>query len=96
MILYWPDRRILPIVLVFPDLNKRIGSSCNLYLNPSRTHKEFYYLGAKCWNNLSNELRNSSNVKEFSSKYKTLLLESIVADTSYVPCNAFDKLHKTD
>ena len=74
----------------------RIGSSCNLYLNPSRTHKEFYYLGAKCWNNLSNELRNSSNVKEFSSKYKTLLLESIVADTSYVPCNAFDKLHKTD
>ena len=28
----------------------RDGNNCNLYTNKSRTHKEFYYIGAKCWN----------------------------------------------
>ena len=26
----------------------RDGNKCNLYTNKSKTHKQFYYLGAKC------------------------------------------------
>ena len=52
----------------------RHGSTCKLYLNKSRTLKDFYYLGAKCWNNVPKETREIKDDKHFSKCYKTQLL----------------------
>ena len=68
----------------------RNGNNCNLYTNKSRTHKEFSYLGAKCWNILPQDLRNLTDVKTFSSAYKCRLITSIVADQDYQVNNSFD------
>jgi hypothetical protein len=68
----------------------RDGNSCNLYTQKSKTHKEFYYLGAKCWNILPQDLRILPDVKMFSSAYKSQLLYSITADPQYVVNNSFD------
>ena len=72
----------------------RDGNNCNLYTNKSRTHKEFYYIGAKCWNLLSQSLRNVECVKDFSNTYKKQLLSSILADQQYKPDNKYDNLYK--
>ena len=72
----------------------RDGNNCNLYTNKSRTHKEFYYLGAKCWNLLPQPLRNIESVKQFSDTYKMKLLNSIVNDQDYKPDNKFENLYK--
>ena len=71
----------------------RDGNNCNLYTNKSRTHKEFYYLGAKCWNILPQSLRNTENVKDFTKVYKNQLLNAIVNDVHYKPGNKFDNLY---
>ena len=71
----------------------RDGNNCNLYTNKSRTHKEFYYLGAKCWNILPQSLRNMENVKDFTKAYKNQLLNAIVNDIFYKPGNKFDNLY---
>ena len=55
----------------------RDGNSCNLYTNKSRTHKEFYYLRAKCWNLLPQPLRNIENTKNFSDIDKKQLLAQL-------------------
>ena len=68
----------------------RDGNSCNLYTQKSKTHKEFYYLGAKCWNILPQDLRILPDVKMFSSAYKSQLLYSITGDPQYVVNNSFD------
>ena len=71
----------------------RNGESCNLYLNRSTSNKNFYYLGAKCWNNIPSTLRNLSDVKSFSHSYKQQLLLSIVADPNYVLDNSLDRFY---
>ena len=72
----------------------RNANNCNLYINKSKTHKEFSYLGAKCWNNISNELRNMEDVKVFSKCYKTRMLQSIINDPNYCSNNDFDIFYK--
>ena len=71
----------------------RDGESCNLYLNRSTSNKNFYYLGAKCWNNIPSTLRNLSDVKSFSHSYKQQLLLSIVADPNYIVDNSLDNFY---
>ena len=71
----------------------RDGNNCNLYTNKSRSHKEFYYLGAKSWNILPQPLRNITSVKDFSNTYKKQLLNSILNDQDYKPDNKFDNLY---
>ena len=72
----------------------RNANNCNLYINKSKTHKEFSYLGAKCWNNISNELRNMEDVKVFSKCYKARMLQSIINDPNYCSNNDFDIFYK--
>ena len=45
----------------------RDGSNCNLYTPKSPNLKNFYYLGAKAWNNLPSDLRNKCDAKAFSN-----------------------------
>ena len=73
----------------------REGSNCNLYINKSRSHKEFFYLGAKCWNTLNKNQRSATNAKIFSSIYKSQLLRSILSDNNYIPNNAIDYFYTT-
>ena len=72
----------------------RNGENCNLYVNKSKSHKDFYYLGSKCWNNISPFLRNLDDVKAFSKLYKANLLNSIINDVSYKVDNSYDYLYK--
>ena len=72
----------------------RIAENCNLYVPKSKTHKEFYYLGAISWNSLSSDLRNLDDVKEFSNKLKALYLSSILSDVNYRPDNSVDYIYK--
>ena len=74
----------------------REGNNCNLYTNRSRTHKEFYYLGAKCWNIISHTLRDLDDVNKFSKAYKTQLLYSATHDQNYNTNNAFDHVYLPD
>ena len=72
----------------------REGSRCNLYIPKSSTLKQFYYLGAKAWNNLPLNLRTMSDPKIFSKLYKTQLLKSITEDPNYAVNNSFDYFYK--
>ena len=78
----------------FVSGGSREGDNCNLYTQKSKTHKEFYYLGAKCWNILPQNLRNLNDVKLFSKAYKTQLLNSIITDPKYEVNNCFDFFYK--
>ena len=71
----------------------RNSESCNLYLNRSASHKEFHYLGAKCWNNLPHDIRTLNDISCFSKVYKNQLLLSAIADPNYVINNSFDHLY---
>ena len=71
----------------------REGENCNLYTKKSKSHKEFFYLGAKAWNILPQSLRASESVKQFSSTYKNSLLQSMVNDDNYQVNNCFDKFY---
>lgn len=68
----------------------RSSESCNLYINKSTSHKNFYYLGAKCWNIIPHNLRNSEDIDKFSKTYKAQLLQSIIADPNYLLNNSYD------
>ena len=72
----------------------RDGYNCNLYTKRSKSHKEFYYLGAKCWNIIPHALRNLDNVNTFSKTFKAQLLYSAVNDENYSINNTFDYLYK--
>ena len=72
----------------------RNGASCNLYTPKSKNLKNFYYLGAKAWNNLPQDLRNMSDAKLFGKIYKTQLLDSITNDPTYIVNNAYDYVYK--
>ena len=71
----------------------RGGANCNLYTPKSSNLKNFYYLGAKAWNNLPSDLRNKSDAKVFSNIYKSQLLDKITSDLTYVVNNAYDYLY---
>ena len=72
----------------------RDGANCNLYVQSSKKHKEFFYLGAICWNNLSPDLRSAKDVKVFSYMYKRTLLKSVISDPQYSINNASDIFYK--
>ena len=72
----------------------RDGSNCNLYTPKSPNLKNFYYLGAKAWNNFPSDLRNKCDAKAFSNIYKAQLLHSIIGDPTYVVNNAYDFLYR--
>ena len=72
----------------------RDGENCNLYTNKSKTHKQFYYLGAKCWNILPQPLRQADSDKKFSKTLKNHMLNSAKTDTLYMVDNTFDKFYK--
>ena len=72
----------------------RGGARCNLYIPKSSNLKQFYYLGAKVWNNLPLNLRMMNDPKMFSKSYKTQLLNSIIQDPTYAVNNAFDYFYK--
>ena len=72
----------------------REGARCNLYIPKSITLKQFYYLGAKAWNNLPLNLRKLNDPKIFSKVYKTQLLDSIIKDKNYILNNSFDYFYK--
>ena len=71
----------------------RNGDNCNLYTKKSKSHKEFYYLGAKAWNILPQSLRESQSVKSFSSAYKNALMEKLHNDEHYRTNNSFDEFY---
>ena len=72
----------------------REGARCNLYIPKTSTLKQFYYLGAKAWNNLPQRLRLINDPKIFSKVYKTQLLDSITEDPNYAVNNSFDYFYK--
>ena len=72
----------------------RDGSICNLYTPRSKNLKNFYYLGAKAWNNVPIDLRNISDPKVFGKKYKSLLLDSVTIDPGYSVNNSFDFIYR--
>ena len=73
----------------------REGENCNLYTKKSKSHKEFFYLGAKAWNILPQSLRASESVKKFSSTYKNALLQNMINDDNYQINNCFDKFYSS-
>ena len=72
----------------------RDGSNCYLYTLKSLNLKNFYYVGAKAWNNLPSDLRNKCDAKAFSNIYKAQLLHSIIGDPTCVVNNAYDFLYR--
>ncbi len=81
---------------VYVSGGSRSGNNCDLYINKSKTHKDFKYLGAKCWNMLPTYLRISENTKLFSTIYKNKLLESITVNSLYNTNNAYDFFYKLE
>ena len=57
----------------------------------SKSLKDFYYLGAKCWNITPLDLRDIEDVKLFSKAYKARLLNAIKEDQDYRVNNNFNE-----
>ena len=74
----------------------RGGENCNLYTQKSKSHKEFFYLGAKAWNVIPRTLRASESVKKFSSTFKSLLLSKFSSDKAYQTENSYDKFYQVE
>ena len=72
----------------------RNANNCNLYIPKSRSHKEFSYLGATCWNTLPHEQRDLDDIKKFTSSLKGQLLFSVINDENYACNNNFDYIYK--
>ena len=72
----------------------RDGDNFNLYTQKSKSHKEFFYLGAKAWNILPKSLRASESVQIFSSEYKKALMESVKNNRYYQINNSFNELYQ--
>ena len=79
---------------VYISGGSRDGENCNLYTKKSRSHKHFFYLGAKCWNILPQSLRHADSSKKFGMKLRNQLLYSIKMDTAYKVDNAYDKFYE--
>ena len=72
----------------------RDGNRCNLYTNKSKSHKQFFYLGAKCWNMLPQSLRQAETAKTFSNTLKYRLLHCIESDKMYTVDNSYNYIYK--
>ena len=79
---------------VYISGGSRNAEGCNLYTNKSRSHKQFYYLGAKCWNVLPQEIRHAESVKIFSTMLKNKFMLSIEKDTNYLVDNTHDNIYQ--
>ena len=71
----------------------RDADRCNLYLPKSKSHKTFSYLGAKCWNSLSTEIRTAETADKFSSSLKLAFMNEISSNETYQTNNSFDYFH---
>ena len=71
----------------------RDGENCNLYTHKSRSHKEFFYLGAKAWNIIPSMLRTSESINKFKNVYKAILLTTMMEDESYNTDNSYNKFY---
>ena len=71
----------------------RDGENCNLYIQKSRSHKEFFYLWAKAWNLIPSEIRESESINKFKNIYKALLLSTMTGDAAYQTDNTYDKFY---
>ena len=78
---------------VYISGGSRDGENCNLYTHKSRSHKQFYYIGAKCWNSLPQEIRQAETAKNFSAKLKSKFMHAVETDASYMVDNAHDKIY---
>ena len=78
---------------VYISGGSRNGQNCNLYTNKSRSHKQFLYIGAKCWNILPQEIRQAESAKHFSTILKSKLMHSIEVDTIYLVDNTYDRIY---
>ena len=78
---------------VYISGGSRDGSSCNLYTYKSKSHKQFFYLGAKCWNLIPQTVRQAESAKQFSAELKNKLFYYIETSEYYKVDNAYDKLH---
>ena len=74
----------------------RHGENCNLYTQKSKSHKEFFYLGAKAWNTIPQTLRATESIENFSNTFKKLLLSKFLSDTTYQTDNSFNKFYRVD
>ena len=74
----------------------RGGENCNLYTQKSKTHKEFFYLGAKAWNIIPISLRACDSIKNFANTLKKLLLSKMLSDSSYQTDNSFNKFYQVE
>ena len=74
----------------------RGGENCNLYTQKSKSHKEFFYLGAKAWNVIPQTLRACESVKKFSNTFKSLLLSKFSSDVMYKSDNSFNRFYQAD
>ena len=74
----------------------RDGSSCNLYTKKSKSHKQFFYLGAKCWNLLPQTVRQAESAKQFSNVLKNGFFKFIESNKNYKVDNTYDSLYSID
>ena len=79
---------------VYISGGSRNGNNCNLYTNKSKTHKQFFFLGAKCWNMLPLPLRQAESAKNFSFALKCRFLNSIETDVNYVIDNSYNNIYE--
>ena len=79
---------------VYISGGSRGGNNCNLYTKKSKSHKQFFYLGAKCWNLLPQTVRHAESAKHFSITLKNNFFHSIDKDPNYLVDNTYDKLYE--
>ena len=68
----------------------RDAEKCNLYTPKSRSHKSFEFLGAKCWNSISHNVRTSSSVESLVSEMKRKFMDKVCNNSRYTVNNNFD------
>ena len=68
----------------------RGATSRNLYIEASKSHKTFTYLGALCWNKIPCEIRNIEDQGRFKKFYKMALMGKLYSDTEYKTNNGYD------
>ena len=65
----------------------RDGEKCNLYIDNSKSHKHFLYLGAKSWKILPQPFRKAKSTKQFGNVWKNKFLYSVKVDNHYKVVN---------
>ena len=73
----------------------RSSEQCNLIIDNTTGHKEFKYIGAKCWNDVPTKLRECGSFKSFRKGYKTIMFETYKNKVDYNYNNIYDSLLET-